>query len=299
VLYVLSSPHSGSTLLGTALGVHPEICFAGELFEIPAPAWVPGRPCSCGQPAAVCPFWHAVRERLEATTSVEEMRRGEAAYNRWVALPRVVVGRLTRSHALGGHARDLGALARAIQETSGKSIIIDTSKGASRGLSYELARSDEFEVKFLHLLRDGRGVVASRKSREARVSPTGTVDPNAALKYSILWGLANLAFVALFAPQADRHLRLRYEDFTRDPEGTIRRLAEFLEVPPEPVIEHLRAHGEFPTGHVVAGNRLRLGGGVRIRPATSDWEERLTPRERRTYAAVASWAARLFGYAAR
>jgi len=296
VLYVLSSPHSGSTLLGAALSSHPQIGFAGELFEIPVPAWDPGRPCSCGEPAGACPYWSAVRAAYEGIASTAELRKGEAAYDSWRALPRVGLARLLGSRRLRAHVERLRALVETIATASGKPVVIDSSKGAPRGLCYAFARSDRFDVRFLHLVRDGRGVVGSRKTREVRVSPTGEFNPHAVTRYSALWVFANLAFVLLFGLRRDRYLRLRYEDFTRDPGGTLARLCRFVGVDPAPLLEHLERGGDFPIVHVVAGNRLRLAGPVRIRPSTPDWQQRLTPHELRTYSMIAGGTARLFGY---
>ena len=296
VLYIVSSPHSGSTLLGAALASHPNVTFAGELFEIPYPAWDPGRPCSCGEPAGACPYWNAIRADFERTASVSDLLDGENRYDPWRAILRVGLARRTPSRAFRAHVVRLRSLTRAIASASGRSVVIDSSKQAGRGLAYEAARSDELDVRFLHLVRDGRGVVGSRKSREVRVSATGTFDPNAVLRYSILWVAANLAFLLLFPIQGGRYLRVRYEDFTRDPEGVLTRICRFVELDPAPLIAHYRAQGEFPIIHVVAGNRLRLAGPVRIRPSKPDWEERLDARERRTFAFIAGPMARMLGY---
>ncbi|EQD27739.1 sulfotransferase domain-containing protein, partial [mine drainage metagenome] len=89
---LLSSPHSGSTILGATLAAHPEVVYAGELFEIPVPAWTPGRPCACGRSAPECPFWSAVRPRVEAGGSLDRFAAEEHRFDRWPALPRWWLG---------------------------------------------------------------------------------------------------------------------------------------------------------------------------------------------------------------
>jgi hypothetical protein len=296
VLYVVSSPHSGSTILSTILGSHPDVFFAGELYEIPEPAWIPGVTCACGQPAAACPFWHAVRARFEATDDVEALHRDEGVYRNWKSLPRVVLGRDGRNGGVRGYGKRLEALVRAISDESGKSIIVDTSKGGTRGRAYLDAQSATFDVKVLHIVRDGRGVVLSRKNREARVQSTGGYRPHAALRYSLLWVGANLSYVFLFGLRRERYLRLRLEDFSRDPDRSFERLATFLGIDLTTIRQQVRAGAAFPVGHVIAGNRLRLSGEVRMRPELSNWADELPPGDRRLFSLVAGWTARLFGY---
>ena len=159
ILYVLSSPHSGSTVLSTILGTHPEVFYAGELYEVPEPAWIPGVTCSCGQPVDACPFWHPVRERFEGVADVQALYRDEGKYTNWKSLGRAVWSRNAPSGEFHEYVGRLEALVRSITAESGKRIVIDTSKGATRGVAYLGAQSARFDVKFLHIVRDGRGVV--------------------------------------------------------------------------------------------------------------------------------------------
>jgi hypothetical protein len=296
LLYVVSSPHSGSTVLSTILGSHPEVFFAGELYEVPEPAWIPGVTCACGRPAAECPFWGPVRARFERTTDTEALHHDEGTYRNWRSLPGVMLRRQGPEAEFTRYAGRLEQLVRSIAAESGKRIVVDTSKGATRGRAYLQAQSPRFDVKFLHIVRDGRGVVLSRKNREARVERTGGYRPHAALRYSVLWMGANLAYVLLFGLRRDRYLRLRLEDITRDPDRAFDRIGRFLGVDLSELRTQVRAGAAFPIGHVIAGNRLRLSGEVRMRPDASDWAEKLPRGDQRLFSIVAGWTARLFGY---
>jgi hypothetical protein len=296
ILYVVSSPHSGSTVLSTILGSHPDVFFAGELYEVPEPAWIPGVTCACGQPAATCPFWKPVRERFERSSDVEALHRDEGTYRNWKALPRVLLRPKPTAGGFPQYAARLETLVRSIAVESGKRIVIDTSKGATRGRAYLEAESPTLEVKVLHVVRDGRGVVLSRKNREARVPSTGGYRPHAALRYSLLWVGANLSYVLLFGLRRDRYLRLRLEDVTRDPDRAFERIGKFLGIDLSDVRARLAAGAAFPVGHVIAGNRLRLSKEVRMRPELSDWAHQLPREDQRLFSLVAGWTARLFGY---
>jgi len=296
VLYVLSSPHSGSTLLGIVLAHHPAIVYGGELVEIPNPAWTDQRTCSCGLRGSDCPFWRDVQARCLAsggavsTVPTRELDLG------WKALPRALLGPRFASAEFRRHAADVRRLAVAIGGTSGRSIVIDTSKGAPRGLAYLHGRTGEFDVQFIHLIRDGRGVVSSRKSHHIRAEADRAWLRTAALRYSFLWVFANLQFTLVFSLRPDRYLRVRYEDFIADPARVLARIGSFVHLDLSGVAASVAAGESFPPGHVVAGNRMRLAGGVRVKRENGATAPNLLPADRRVFRWVAGWYSKLNGY---
>ncbi len=293
VLYVLSSPHSGSTILGIVLSGHPDVFYAGELFEIPDPAWNPDRSCSCGVSAAACPFWTPIREQYEAAHPPESRSVDRLE---WRAFPRLLLARWIPSLAPREYLERVRSLAKAIAERSGRSIVVDTSKDATRALAYELASGPEFDVRFLHLVRDARGVVASRIRREGRVAPGSHPRKGTALRYSLLWAGANVLFSLFFGLRRDRCLTLRHEDVLRDPETALRKLGDLLDVDMGPLLTRVRAQEGFAPVHVVAGNRLRLQGPLRIRKDRAAVPE-VSPAEGRTDILwVVGLLSRLYGY---
>jgi hypothetical protein len=296
VVYVLSSPHSGSTLLGIILGGHPEVVFGGELIEIPHPAWTGDRNCSCGLPGGTCPFWTEVKQRTEGPdgSGLGLLRRDRVLG--WKAFPRALLGARLGSAEFRRQVLGVQRLAQAIGETAGRPIVVDSSKGATPGLAYLHARSEEFEVQFIHLIRDGRGVVASRKNHHIRAKADRDWLRTAALRYSILWVFANLMFLVFFSHRPDRYLRVRYEDLISDPVHTFERIGRFVHLDLTEVGRSVATGTPFPAGHVVAGNRMRLDGGVRVNRNRGSESAPMPPEDRRVYRWVAGWFARLNGY---
>jgi hypothetical protein len=293
ILYILSSPHSGSTVFGMALAGHPDVVFGGELFEIPDPAWTEGRVCSCGQSLDACPFWSGVRSKY---TPPSAPPGGRVHKWGWRDFPRVAWS-LHRPHGPAlAYARDVQDLAGSIAEVSGRSVVVDTSKDGTRALAYLLAPRPNLEVYYLHLTRDPQSVVRSRIQREVRTSTQGRHGRTPTLRYSALWAAANLSFTLIFAPRSGAYLRIRYEDFLRDPESTLREVGSFLGVDLSPVTERILQGGTFPPGHVIAGNRLRLGGGVQVRRDSGVGDPALAEKQGGVFRWVSGWAARLYGY---
>jgi Sulfotransferase family len=298
LVQVLSSPHSGSTILGVILGSSPEIFYSGEMDRIPVPVWGTGLVCSCGQPTAECPFWSAVRSGFERAHDTPHLVAGQRRFEPWSSLRRTLAASVFRSPALRAHARATEALLRQVSEAAGKPIVVDSSKLAGRALVYAAARSDRFDVRYLHVVRDGQAVVASRKARLARFPEPG-IDPEAesfATRAAIRWVIANVTFTLLFSWRRGRYLRLHHEDFVRDPEGTLQRIEHFLGVSLAAPVAKLRDGTAFPVVHVPTGNRIRLTGEVRFRRESSPHSSRLPAAQQRAFWRVAGGLERLFGY---
>lgn len=87
------------------------------------------------------------------------------------------------------------------------------------------------DAKFVHLVRDGRAVASSIKSLDWGV--------NDMRQLSHKW-IARVGHgLAAETHLGDRVMRVRYEDLTGDPEGTLRRICEFAE---------LSYEAQMPTG---------------------------------------------------
>ena len=88
------------------------------------------------------------------------------------------------------------------------------------------------EVRFIHLLRDGRDIATSDNQNQPRkhyealfAEPLNETDPSGSIR---LWAAANLA-VADWAERnlGERYLRLRFEDLCAEPENSVRHILEF------------------------------------------------------------------------
>ena len=73
VEYIVSSGRSGSTLVGSVLGLADDHVFVGELRLVWQEGLVQNTPCGCGKPFLECPFWRKVFR--EAFGGFEEARK--------------------------------------------------------------------------------------------------------------------------------------------------------------------------------------------------------------------------------
>jgi hypothetical protein len=239
VLFILSSGHSGSTLLDLLLDGHPRLVGVGEMHSAR-----PDELCACGREARDCPFWQVAlgpepwpRAPYRPGMSFW-LGRGpyRSLHKRVIVDPDAYVSSTETAY-------------QRILDLSGADVVVDSSKTPER--VELLSRSRVIEPVVLHLVRDGRGVTWSytRKYGWGR---------------SVLsrWYRANLRIEVLRWRMARRlsFEFLRYEDLVEDPDRYLARLCGALDVPYEPSMLAFREG----VHHQIGGNGMRLEGGDAI-----------------------------------
>jgi len=297
LVYILGAGRCGSTLLDMVLGAHPDICSTGELFHFPANLRGKPQPCSCGADATACEFWARVRSEVEPQfplTALDAGRRFEFTRS----LPRTALLAGIPGSSVDQYARRLAVLLHAISTQSGKKVVVDSSKLTCRGLILWRTRSVGLDVRYIHLVRDGRGYVWS-KLRVADGQGLGLTPPEKNVAdLSAWWVMANVLSAVLFRFRRGRYLRIRYEDLIADPEATLGRVGRFVGVDLTDVIAAVRDRRPLPVSHTVGGNRTRFNRTVLLKPDT-DWQQNLLKEDERTFWGIAGWLARRYGYQAR
>lgn len=314
-LYIVSSPHGGSTLLSLVLGNHPQAANLGEVAFIPKLLAL-GELCTCGEPLSACPHWGETFALLAARTGIDmraapyDLYLGEALKGKdgsglidhaqqtqwrylWgklrgaldtatlLATPRWPGMRLTTLPSVRKGTRNTLALFEAATQAHGSALIIDASKSPRKAPHLYLHNPEQ--VRILHLVRDARGVVSSRK-RYMRVE-------RAAERWNHYHTLSRRLLERWVAPE--HRLRLRYEDFVADPAASLRSVFAWLDMPYDPACLQF---SDDITVHSAGGNpaRFDLAGG--IRPEDDRWKTTLSPEDLRIVDEQAGSTMRDFGY---
>lgn len=319
--YILAASHSGSTLLSMLLGAHPQIATVGEMNLSPKSMGDLDRyRCSCGDFIRACGFWQSVKKRMagrgfefDLASAGTDYRTVESRY------ARRLLGSLCRGRFLEG-VRDAGlglslawrkqlpethrrnaALASVVSEITKADVVVDSSKIALR--LKHLLRNRELDVRVIRLIRDGRAVALTY------IDPAGFADARDPTRREGGMGgdrkherlpMAQAAYEwRRCVEEAENILRcltpsqwieVRYEDYCKTPDVTLRRLQQFLGV------DAGKGPSEFRTveQHVV-GNGMRLD-------TTSEvwlderWRETLTEQDLRIFDDVAGDMNRRYGY---
>jgi hypothetical protein len=291
ILYIAGYGRSGSTVLDIVLGSHRDIVGVGEVGNL-LEDWADARArCSCTRAYADCPFWQGLFDGAPDPKLFRTIRRVETL----ASLPRLLLG-LIPGQDREMYRRYHDHLFKHVASRAGKTIVLDSSKSARAtvGRFLALSRLAGQDVYVLHLVRDGlatmESVVATGSNRaiEGRAMPQRT----SVVRATLGWASANLwAWLLGRSLGRGRYMRLHYETLVSDPAETIRQLATFLGVDPRELLERIAAGDSFEVGHLVAGNRLRWQGKVRLDPRHLGRKGTLSRHQRVVFLALAGWLA--------
>ena len=304
VVYIGGSGRSGSTLLERLLGEVPGVATLGEVVHLPSRGLVEGETCGCGEPLATCPFWGPVgQEAFGGWDAVDgegwQALQHRVDRNRHLPLLAVPVSGAFRRD-LADHLDRLERLYRAAARVSGAPVLVDSSKHASTAFALRHLRT--VDVRFVHLVRDSRGVAYSWTKEVARPETASgelmpTYSPVSAAGW---WGAFNLMLTGLGATGTPVE-RLRYEDVLADPATALRRILAPTGLPLEPGWDAFLAPEGARLGpsHSVAGNPMRFRTGTIPLRTDETWRQALPATDRRLVTALTSPFLAAYGYIGR
>lgn len=296
LLYILSPSFSGSTLLTSLLATHPEVATVGEL-KASAMGDVESYRCSCGLLLKNCAFWWQVKAGMEKSGAEFEFgdfrthfTSGPTWFKRLVRLGgrgallsqssswllQMLPSSRRRIDRIVEQNRGLIDLITSIQ--SGR-IFLDASKDPER--LNQLLISQQWKIRVIHLLRDGRGVANSYKKHQNVNIRAAAMD----------WLRTNRACIRVAARMARKDiLTVKYEDVCREPQITLDGIFAFAGL-----VRGVLVNGAIPESGHVLGNAMRLSGSKRI-SLDERWRTELLPSDLRVFEAIGGNLNRRRGY---
>ncbi len=206
IFFIGGSQRSGTTLLSVMLSKHPEIDIDGDSIAF--------RMVSCfGYYKDVLPYNLDHSRAAIQSWLIEQDYKGRLA--------ELIDPKNLEAFPDARAALEHG-IARRIQQR-GKTVFGDKSPNIEHFMADLLTLLPE--AKFIHLVRDGRAVCASRSRRAGKnlyLAAQEWVDGN-------IIGLSNQAMIG-----KDRYQMIRYEDLLQKPEATMREICQFLDLPYDP-----------------------------------------------------------------
>jgi hypothetical protein len=300
VLSIVGPGRSGTTILAGILGGVEGIVDVGELRWLWRRGLLERRTCGCGRPVDECPFWSAVVAKVTAGRGGSAIDLAtEIADAQRLLVSRRHRLRVIRSAATGTDwpalesVRTVTAeLVRAVAEVSGARVVVDSSKRPQDAAV--LAGLPGVDHYVLHMVRDPRAVAFSwgKKDKAIRVAGgTRAMGTRGLLSSVTRWTENGLGAATLrpYVPR-DRWMFLRYEEFAREPRGTISRIVAFLgEDAALPFVTDDSV--DLDVNHTVAGNpnRFRVG---RVTISLDDEWSRRMPRHRQLVVRALTWPLR-------
>jgi len=294
-----TSCFSGATLLSFLLDSHPQIATIGEMNGL-----IPGEDpelylCSCGQKIKECPFWKSVgivmRQSgfefdtahfeteflLDGPRLIRYLRMGSFRNSTLDSIrDRIFRSWPRERHQLKRLVARNEAFVKAVLGVTGKSVFVDTSKDRLRVRA--LHKFSSLDVRAIHLVRDVRGVVASRLRRRAGLS---------ACEAARQWARLHQKLEIMLSVLPERkQMRLRYEDLCGDVPGTLEQLYHFCGVKPDIGSVDFRT-----VPHHIVGNPMRLDNLSEIR-LDERWRTLLTEDQLEEISLVAGPLSDRYGY---
>ena len=329
VFKITGTARSGSTVLDIVLGNHPDIESVGEVGNLALNGWISRESlggidsrklripiCTCGKrldvgyvntPDEACPFWSSVRREWVERTGPESIEgyprlRGNFERKRPALLVqqylRLLYEGRRRSASFQSYATLTRTFFESIRAVSGKPVIVDSSKSPARAFAFAMIPGIDLYV--VHLVRDGRGVIASlRKTFEKDIEAGIMWDHKGRPMWKSVghWIVRNLAtqwVCARLGP--NKTMRLRYEDFVADPKGALERIGSLLDLDMTELADAASTGKPMQAGHNVGGNRTKKSGTITLRPDAQEWRMALSPAEQRLSWALMGWLMRPYGY---
>jgi hypothetical protein len=301
ILYVASKGRSGTTLFGMVCGLIDDHIFVGDLKTV----WDEGVRrnylCGCGVPFHECPFWSEVIRHAYGSAKACLALNLHEAYDRVIrhATFRDVIDHKRRTpeleHDIKRLQAEFGRLHNSIRHVSGKQWIVDTSKHPS--CAYVLSGLySPSQLKLVHLIRDSRGVVYSRKRVKVRPEagdPSVQLNRSNTIKATRRW-VERHREIEQLSKMVPLHI-VRYESFVTDPFAVLKQL-----VLPEAAAKAFdrlqQAYCERPVDHSVAGNPHRYSRSGLVLSVDREWETKLKLVDRLLVRIIAGSLMRRYGY---
>ncbi len=261
--FIVGVPRSGTTLLRLQLDAHPELALPAETG-----------------------FGEVARRFEGSAVTRDALLEALTGMPTWedLAMSRDELADLLAGMEDGDLSAGLRAFYRGYTAARGKTRYGDKTPGHAVDMDV-LARVLP-EVRFIHLIRDGRDVAASLRGLPFAPGDGGTAAIAAAWRDTV-WRARRAA------ANLPHYTEVRYEDLVREPERVLRELCDFLELEFAP--EMLRAHerarerlGEMRSATVGPDGVARLEDGTEVvartlRPPQTDrigrWRHALSDYE--------------------
>jgi hypothetical protein len=289
IVFIAGMGRSGSTLLERMLGQLPGWFSVGEMVHIWTRGLTDNERCGCGRPFRECEVWSAIGERAFGgwdqvnPSGLNEMRLAveRDRYIPFLLYPRLKPGFLEDVLA---YTEVLERIYDAARQVTGSSIVVDSSKHVPAALALRL--NPGMDLRIVHLVRDSRGVAYSWSKAVMRPATSGETlmarwSPlEASLRYLAYNSLLSRVF-------ADSAVRIRYEDFVAEPDGTVASVAEWLGSDAA-VGEWLGKDGSvaLAPSHGLSGNPMRFKTGAVELSVDDEWTRSMRASDRLLVTAV-------------
>lgn len=281
VIYIAGNGRSGSTLLARMLGQFDNCISIGEFKHIWQRNLSENQLCGCGEPFDACPFWQQVFSEADIKQDPDQLKTMQAKVDRMRYLPNLLCPNRVFRQQIDEFGSIVEAIFRAIQKTSGRQVIVDSSKEISRLFLYNAL--PQIELYVIHLVRDSRGVAFSWQRKRVRPEITERVvymHRYSAGTTAFRWLGWNLLIHGFSRMINHKNLFLRYEDLILDPKTTLQQIVTKFGLE-QTDLSFVQGQQFVLTteDHTVAGNPNRFQKGTMLLQLDLEWRQAMKERD--------------------
>lgn len=297
LIYIMGSANCGSTLLTSVLSRHSRIATVGELKMSAIPDYQ-NYTCGCGVEFLECNFWKQVVRYCERHGQSLDLGNVGTHYRVNDSLIGKIIGtqvrgagmeairsialhvwRNAKTHLTAVHERNR-LIIDAVCNILDRPVFLDDSKDPIRLM--HLYRSGLFDVRAIHMVRDGRAIFASYKKRS----------PNMAENFHLWKDKVEECEMAKARLPSLLIKEVKYEEFCENPVGVLSKIQEFCGIGDEveTCIDPNFGRPQHIIGH---DSRLHAGSPIRFR---SEWQTSLTTEELASFNRSGAVLNARFGY---
>lgn len=285
IVFIGGYARTGSTLLDRLLGQIEGFESFGEVRHVWDRGFLGNQLCGCGKAFRECPFWCEVADvAFGGFGGIDplEISKIKRSVDRFWNIPRILMGGWTPSYRrkMDDYRKALARLYGGMQRVSGAKYLVDSTKDPQH--AYILRSIPEFDVRFVHLIRDSRPVAFSWQRVRPRpevVWESRCMPRYRAVRSGLVWDLSNIAAAAT-RRVGFPYVLVRYEDLVRDTRAELTRILDALGLGPDGLAFLGPATARLEVAHTVAGNPMRFyGGRIEIRQ-DEEWASQMRPLQR-------------------
>lgn len=299
IIYIVGNGRSGSTLLDIILGNCREVESVGELCNVVRSGWINNEYCACGKLTNTCEYWTKVQKRwleLSDITDIKEYLLLQNKFERLRGLLKFKLG-LCDHKDFQRYLLLTKTLFQAISSTTGNSAIVDSSKGAPR--AYYLTLISDFDLRLIHLIRDGRGVsysLAKSWKKNAAQGIQHDLPSRPVFRTALAWTLSNtLSEWVMSHLKRENKIRVRYEDLINNPVMILTDICTMANINATDILQAVRSGEAMGVGHNIAGNRLRMSKKIVLKKDET-WKTELSSKSKSIFWLTAGWLLRRYDY---
>lgn len=264
IIYIISAGRSGSTILDIILGNGEGVTSCGELNRYAEKKGMPTYWNSFEESPTFL-FWNNIRsrllEKLDSDFNFSHLSKVVKKYEYHYG----IFNNACHGSSWFLYKRFNLSLYETIFENIENSVIVDSSKYPLR--AWRLSKMSPFEIDYIYLKRDPRGVVKSFANKDVPQPSKSWLNAN--IYYFIVNALCQIVVSKL--RRGHKVVEVKYEDIVETPVESLCMIQERLNINLEPAINKVKDGLSLSVGPLFAGNRIRSKNSIKLETKFSQY----------------------------